>query len=150
MKKSLFILAACVVSIVSGCGGTEQELDEGLLGQSESALSTCSTTCANGNTISCTGASCSASDGQSVTCDGTSQYCGLIIDPTPLCSSRSSCTNLNGATCTSVGSTRSCCVGSSYSGTCRCMSNLKWSCQSLVDPGPLEPGTLDPRYPRFP
>ena len=117
MKKSLLILATFVVTVVSGCGGTELERDEGLLGQSESALSTCSTTCPNGNIISCQGTSCSASDAQSVTCDGLTQSCGLIIDPVPTCSSSNSCTNLNGTTCSTIGSTRSCSVGRSVAGS---------------------------------
>lgn len=144
MKKSLLILATFVVTVVSGCGGTELEHDEGLLGQSESALSTCSTTCPNGTPLTCQGTSCSATDGQSVTCDGVTQTCGLIIEPVPTCSLSNSCTNLDGTTCSTIGSTRTCCVGRAVAGNCACLSNRKWSCHSLVDPGLFEPSPTNP------
>ncbi|WNG18872.1 hypothetical protein [Cystobacter fuscus] len=141
MKHSLLILATLVLSIVSGCGGTEVETGEELLAQSQSALSTCSTTCSNGNTISCQGTSCSASDGVSVTCDGNTTYCGLV--PVPICSRLgNSCSNVNGQSCIS-GTTRNCCIGGSNTGTCICRSS-KWSCPLVVDPGPLDPGPLEP------
>lgn len=141
MKHSLLILAALVLSLASGCGGTEVETGEELLAQSESALATCSTTCSRGNTISCQGTSCSASDGASVTCDGATTYCGLV--PVPICSIASnSCSNVNGQSCIS-GTTRNCCIGSSNTGTCTCRGS-RWSCLLVVDPGPFDPGPLDP------
>ena len=142
MKQSLFVLVTLVVSIVSGCGGTEWVDEQDVLAQSESALSTCSTTCANGNTISCQGASCSSVDGQKVTCDGVSSFCGLIIDPDPipLCRSANSCANVDGTSCSAVGSTRTCCITATTSGSCRCRSPGIWSCPVIIrDPGPFDP-----------
>jgi hypothetical protein len=145
MKHSLLILATLVLSIVSGCGGTEVDAGEDFLAQNQDALSTCSTTCSNGTTISCQGTSCSASDGVSVTCDGVITSCRPIIQP--ICSfAGNSCSNVNGQACLS-GSTRNCCIGSSNTGTCTCRSS-KWSCLSVVDPGPLDP-VLDPVKPRL-
>jgi hypothetical protein len=133
MKRSLLILATFVVSVVAGCGGTELDQVEDSLAQSESALVTCSTTCPAGNTLTCTGTTCSATDADSVTCNGTTQYCG--IRPIPLCSTSNACSTLNGQACTTPGTTRSCCVGSAVAGTCSCTGSRKWSCLSLQDPG---------------
>ncbi len=133
MKRPLLILAMFVISVAAGCGGTEFDQGEDSLAQSESALVTCSTICPNGTPLSCTGTTCSAADGDHVTCNGTSQYCG--IRPVPLCSSSNSCTNLTGQACATPGSTRSCCVGTAVAGTCTCTGSRKWACLSLQDPG---------------
>ncbi|MET0400784.1 MAG: hypothetical protein ABW123_00220 [Cystobacter sp.] len=143
MKQSLFVLATLVVSIVSGCGGTELVDEQEVLARSESALATCSTICPNGNPLSCEGSTCSAVDGQSVTCTtpaGTvTSRCGLIVDPGPLCSRSNACSTVNGSSCSPAGSTRNCCTGSTIS-SCRCLSTGKWSCRAIIeDPGPFDP-----------
>ncbi|MET0400783.1 MAG: hypothetical protein ABW123_00215 [Cystobacter sp.] len=147
MKQSLFVLATLVVSIVSGCGGTESVEEQQFLAQSGSALSTCSTICPNGNPLSCEGSTCSSVDGQSVTCTTpagtTTSYCGLVVDPNPGCSRLNTCSVVSGKSCSPIGSTRTCCQTATVSRSCTCDRTGKWSC-FISDPGPIDPGPFDP------
>jgi hypothetical protein len=75
MMRSVFAVAALSFTVLLGCGGSEAPVDSDALGSVESELVTCSTTCANGSTLSCTGNTCSAVNEDHVQCDGNYQYC---------------------------------------------------------------------------
>ncbi|MFP2904588.1 hypothetical protein ACLESD_05935 [Pyxidicoccus sp. 3LFB2] len=71
----MIAIAALSCAVLIGCGGTEAPADSQALESAESALVTCSATCANGSTLSCTGNSCSAENDSYVQCDGNYQHC---------------------------------------------------------------------------
>jgi hypothetical protein len=75
MKRIVFAVATLSFAVLLGCGGTEAPADSETLEGAESALVTCSTTCASGTTLSCTGNTCSAANQNHVQCDGNYQYC---------------------------------------------------------------------------
>jgi hypothetical protein len=122
MMRGWIAVVALISAVLVGCGGVEADTDPETLGGISSALSTCSTTCPNGTTLSCTGTSCSASDGVSVQCDGTYQYC----PPSPSCAYENNCEVLLGQACMK-NTTRTCCDGYGGTYTCPCYQG-KWMC----------------------
>lgn len=75
MMRGWFAVATLAGAVFLGCGGTEAVADPETPGSAESALVTCSATCPNGSTLTCTGFSCSAQNNSHVECDGSYQYC---------------------------------------------------------------------------
>ncbi len=100
MKRTLAVLAALFSLSLLGCGGTPVEAEP--VGEVSQELVTCSTTCSGGQTLSCSGTTCSAVDNQSVTCDGVTTACA--------CAGLPSCSLYANKRCTATTGTRlDCC-----------------------------------------
>ncbi|NTX06373.1 hypothetical protein HUA74_30375 [Myxococcus sp. CA051A] len=129
MKLSLTVLSALVVSGLLACGGTEAVEALEPLAQEESALETCTTTCSNGSTVSCTGTTCNTYPGESVECDGLHKICPISL-PSICLQPNSSCLSLAGKACSPAGSgTRSCCINRRV-GNCFCTIQGVWACSA--------------------
>ncbi|MDC0713130.1 hypothetical protein POL68_32000 [Stigmatella sp. ncwal1] len=104
MKRSLATMLVFVGLSLLGCGGpvTEPETAPDTDAPTTvSQLSTCTASCPGGTSVSCTGASCSATDNQGVTCGGTFYACG--------CGNLPACSAYSNKICTSPGQQLSCC-----------------------------------------
>ncbi|RKH57470.1 hypothetical protein D7W81_31195 [Corallococcus aberystwythensis] len=126
------MFAALVIATLAACGGTDSGDVAEELGQSSSALSTCSAACASGLSVSCSGSSCSSVDGQYVQCDGLYHYCPL---PPPPCTKANTCTFIDGTSCASPGAERQCCLSGLPTGGCYCKFDNTWTC-TLPPDGP--------------
>lgn len=97
------LVGVVVLGLVTfACGGTGPR-NSGPVESEESssdtvtALAMCSAMCANGSTVSCSGATCSATDYQGVICDGVETRCPSSCTATLSCESGTiSC---SGSTC---------------------------------------------------
>ncbi|MCP3062257.1 hypothetical protein LXT21_26050 [Myxococcus sp. K38C18041901] len=89
MKRSGVMLALFVALSFIGCGGTE--LEPGSAAPSEegathSQLAVCTVTCPGAANASCSGMTCTGTDGQGVTCDGVFTPCATsTCDGLPQC-----------------------------------------------------------------
>ncbi|MFP2958646.1 hypothetical protein ACLEPN_12550 [Myxococcus sp. 1LA] len=128
MKQTFAVLAALAVSTLVACGGVEAVEPREELGQESSALVSCSTSCSNGTTLSCTGTTCSASDQDFVQCNGNYQYCPPPEPPPDCTNPRDMCVNINNTRCATPGTSRDCCVPGIPTGGCFCRSNGTWIC----------------------
>ncbi|RKG62540.1 hypothetical protein D7X30_04440 [Corallococcus sp. AB011P] len=128
------MFAALVIATMAACGGVDSgDVSEEELGEVSGALSTCSTTCASGVTLSCSGSSCSSVDGQYVNCNGNFLSCPA--DPPPACTRANSCTFIDGTSCPSSGTYRDCCLNGLPTGSCYCKFDNTWTC-TLPPDGP--------------
>lgn len=125
MARYLIPFSVLVATLITGCGDSVAPLPElEPMEEISSALSTCSTTCADGSLLSCQGTTCSTSNGSYVRCDGVSQYCSTM------CSSRDNCGSLANTRCSTNGAQRDCCLPGGGGGVCSCLSGI-WSCEIL-------------------
>ncbi|MBN9682648.1 MULTISPECIES: hypothetical protein [unclassified Corallococcus] len=134
MKLVSGVFAALVIATMAACGGVESGDASEELGQVSGALSTCSTTCASGATVACSGNACSSVDGQYVQCDGAYQYCPTTPPP-PNCSRANTCIFIEGSSCPSAGTYRDCCLNGLPTGSCYCKFDNTWTC-TLPPDGP--------------
>ncbi len=131
MKNCVGMWVAVIFSGLVACGGTEAvetPLAEEMLGEESSALVTCSASCPDGSTVSCTGATCSATEGSHVECDGFRNIC---VNFPPLCTSTNRCSRLAGLPCSPVGASRSCCLPGHPNPNCFCTIQGVWACSAL-------------------
>lgn len=84
MKRALFVLSAFVSLSLLACGGSTVEAEP--LGETSQELVTCSATCPGGQTVSCTGNTCSATENSGVTCNGVFTACPSGCTGLPACS----------------------------------------------------------------
>ncbi|WP_224249326.1 hypothetical protein [Hyalangium gracile] len=124
MKRRWFPLVVLAGVVLMGCGGIEEVPAQQSLATVESALVTCTATCGDGSTLSCTGETCTASDNFHVTCDGVRQDC-----PTPPteCTTRRSCEATNGRSCYEPRARLDCCTAEETPGICVCGAS-RWAC----------------------
>ncbi|MBZ4408115.1 hypothetical protein K8640_07825 [Myxococcus sp. XM-1-1-1] len=121
MKRVLVMMVAILGVSLLACGGEalEVQVDEGPadveLAQTSQELVTCTTACANGTFISCTGSTCSTFEGRSVTCDGVRKDCPPAVCP----GDYRSCSAMDGQSCRS--GTQPCCRGD-VEGYCYCIA----------------------------
>ena len=117
MNRRGLSLVVLVGAVLMGCGGTEAAPAEEELGSVSEALVTCSATCPDTSTVSCTGTTCSATQNSHVTCDGVTTACP---QPPTECDGLQPCSELQYDTC--IGrEQRACCNSDGYTqGTCRC------------------------------
>ncbi|WP_426756913.1 hypothetical protein [Myxococcus sp. Y35] len=136
MKQTFAVLAAVIASTLVACGGVEPVETQEQLGEDSSALVSCSTSCSDGSTLSCTGTTCSAADGDHVQCNGNYQYCQVSPPPPPpdCTNPRDMCVNINGTRCATPGTSRDCCVPGVPTGGCFCRSNGTWICTIPAEP----------------
>ncbi|WP_338870981.1 hypothetical protein [Myxococcus stipitatus] len=125
MKLCWSVLSALVLSGLLACGGTEAPEASDSLVQESSALVTCSTTCSNGSTVSCSGNTCSTIPGESVECDGFYRIC---VPDSACLFAGSACSSLAGKPCSPVGGERTCCINRKPTGNCYCMVGGTWAC----------------------
>ena len=122
MKRALVVFAAFVSVSLLGCGGQptgaepEAPAEEG---GTVSQFATCSALCDGGQSVSCTGNTCSATNYSGVTCNNVFTAC----PPPPSCTHRP-CSDFQGA-CFS-GLAALCCEGNVES-RCDCIGGT-WSC----------------------
>ncbi|MCP3105227.1 hypothetical protein LZ198_40795 [Myxococcus sp. K15C18031901] len=128
MKQQLSAWMSLVMLALWGCGGTTPGSEAGeALGQEESALVSCSTSCPSGSNLSCWGSTCSAVDGSYVQCDGAYQYC-QVTPPLDCSNPSQSCVNVLGTSCSPYGSQRKCCLDGLPTGSCTCTTQYGWMC----------------------
>ncbi len=122
MKRSLFVLTAFVSLSLLACGGPPVEAEP--LGEVSQELVTCTATCIGGQTVSCSGTTCSATEYSGVTCNGVFTACPPPSDPPPTCDyAPLSCYALQGTSCRGSGTStrRNCCDGD-FNSWCVCNS----------------------------
>lgn len=132
MKRSVAVIAAFLGLSLLGCGGpvsepTAQPEAAPVSGEEAtvSQFGTCTALCPGGQSVSCSGTTCSATDGQGVMCDGVSTPCFI-----PTCSGLPECSLRAGQTCYTLNETELCCDGG-YSASVVCSRQpnsrlLKW------------------------
>jgi len=124
MLRNWNVFALLVGVVLVGCGGTEVSPSQEVLGTTTGALVTCSTTCSNGQYLSCSGTTCSAVDGSYVQCDGQARHCST--DTT--CEYVNSCEYVIGQAC-APNTERPCCYPDyAGEGTCFCDRGGTWMC----------------------
>jgi hypothetical protein len=123
MNRRVLPFAVLVWAVLVGCGGTETLPQEERVGTLSEALVTCTATCRYGPSVSCTGTTCSATQGSQVTCDGVTTRCA----PRP-CSVAVSCEDRNGAACAPRDDAE-CCNPDGSVGFCLCRPT-GWYCPS--------------------
>ncbi|MBN8226858.1 hypothetical protein JYK02_04965 [Corallococcus macrosporus] len=110
MKLSLAAMVTLVGISLLGCGGPA--LEDTMAPEAEartvSQFGTCTAACSGGTSVSCTGATCSSTDYQGVTCDGVLTACPSTCAGLPSCSLY---VNLR---CTTPGATKECCNATSH------------------------------------
>ncbi|MFY2558280.1 hypothetical protein ACN469_11655 [Corallococcus terminator] len=116
MKHSLAVTAVLLSLSLLGCGGpvSEPALEPEAVSESGesstvSQFGTCTAQCSGGQTVSCSGNTCSQTDYQGVTCDGVFTAC----PSSPACTGHISCSVLVGKRCFIEGETQPCCDGAS-------------------------------------
>jgi hypothetical protein len=100
-------MAAFVSLSLLGCGGpTIAEPGAEEFSAVSQEVTTCTASCSGGQTVSCSGNTCSAVDYDGVTCDGVYTAC-----PVPTCADTSlpQCDSLAGRLCANPGGYTSCC-----------------------------------------
>ncbi|WP_426746788.1 hypothetical protein VZQ01_02020 [Myxococcus faecalis] len=120
MKPSGVMLALFVALSFIGCGGTE--LEPGSAAPSEegathSQLAVCSVSCPGSTSVSCSGTTCSGTDGQGVTCDGVFTACSQSA-----CSGLPACSQYANQSClrSQIGTQMACCSGSGFADALLC------------------------------
>jgi hypothetical protein len=96
MNRRGLSLAVLVGAVLVGCGGTRATPSEEALGRVSEALVTCTATCLDGPDVSCTGTTCSATQGSHVTCDDVTTACA---PPPTACTAGPACENFTGRAC---------------------------------------------------
>jgi hypothetical protein len=122
MKRALVVFAAFVSVSLLGCGGQATGAEPDAPTEESSTVSqsgTCTALCAGGQTVSCTGTTCSATDYSGVSCSGQP----FIACPSSSCDFRP-CSDFQGACL--EGFAALCCDGGVES-RCDCMSG-SWNC----------------------
>jgi hypothetical protein len=122
MNRRGLSFAVLVCAVLVGCGGTEA-LPSEEVGSISEALVTCTATCEGAANISCTGTTCTATQGSHVTCDGVTTSC----PPPSSCTNFDSCASVHGTACSPRGAQRDCCMDGTWPGGCVCMQGL-WVC----------------------
>jgi hypothetical protein len=124
MNRRGLSLAVLVGAVLMGCGGTEAASSEEVLGRVSEALVTCTATCQDAPSVSCTGTTCSATQGSHVTCDGVTTACA---QPPSECDGLEQCSTLHNDTCFGR-EQRACCNSDGFTqGVCRCSLGA-WTC----------------------
>lgn len=127
VHRSLLVMAAFVSLSLLGCGGSTATTESEELSSAAQELTTCTATCSGGQTVSCSGTTCSAVDNSGVTCDGVSTAC-----PPPTCANTSlpQCSTLAGRLCTTQGASQDCCDEGQES-YCVCTRTIpaRWNCR---------------------
>ncbi|MCE9671361.1 hypothetical protein LY474_26495 [Myxococcus stipitatus] len=125
MKRLQLLPWACAAALVVGCGQTSEGAasEEGEQRSSSEALSACTATCQYGS-VSCpsTTVTCSAANGQGVTCDGTfypCTSCTLYCD---------TCAEAHRTACDVFGARYPCCAPDGSQGVCDCIFG-SWNCR---------------------
>ncbi len=118
MKHSLAVTAVLLSLSLLGCGGpvsgptmAPEAVSESGESATVSQFGTCTALCSGGQTVSCSGSTCSQTDYQGVTCDGAFTAC----PPAPACTGYPSCSTLVGKRCFIEGEPQPCCDGASTS-----------------------------------
>ena len=123
MNRRGLSLAVLVGALLVGCGGTEAAPAVEALGHVSKALVTCTATCLDGPDVSCTGTTCSAVQGEQVTCDDVTTACP---PPGPTCTAGPACANFAGRAC-APRERAECCAPDGSTGYCSCGLGT-WRC----------------------
>jgi hypothetical protein len=127
MKQALLAMAVVASLSLLGCGGAVAEEKPEPLAVSEQEVVTCSASCTDGSTVSCSGTTCSATQNQGVTCDGVTTSCPP--PPPPSCDpSLPRCENLQGQACWPRGTRKDCCLMDGWPSWCSCSPSAQWTC----------------------
>ncbi len=136
MKHALAALLSAVSLSVLGCGDTEALTPEGSTppeGQ-VSQQSTCTALCDSGQSVSCTGTTCSSTDYSGVSCDGVFTACPGFTCP----GGQPQCSDYEHTPCSSRGREVECCEGNRPN-FCLCAGVLggryQWLCFSPAAEG---------------
>ncbi|WP_164014754.1 hypothetical protein [Pyxidicoccus trucidator] len=110
MKHSFAVLVAFLSLSLLGCGGAATETEAGAapeMGEQAtvSQFATCTALCNGGQSVSCSGTTCSSTNYQGVTCNGVFTACPAT------CSGLPTCTSLAGTSCSVEGAEQQCCSG---------------------------------------
>ncbi|MFY2563004.1 hypothetical protein ACN469_35750 [Corallococcus terminator] len=126
MKRAIVMMAAVLGVSLMGCGGADvgaepAEVQEDVLLVSDVSqeLTTCTATCFDGQSVSCSGATCSAANQSGVTCDGVFTACPPAACP----GTYPACADLEGMLCNRTGN---CCEGT-VKAICPCF-NKRYRC----------------------
>lgn len=117
MNRRLVSLAVLVGAVLVGCGGTEVEPSGEPLDSVSAALVTCTASCEYGGSVSCSGSTCSATQGSGVTCDGVTTACA----PAPTCTEYFSCDLYRNDPCEGRVRIPCCAADGSRQGSCSCL-----------------------------
>jgi hypothetical protein len=123
MNRRGLPFAVLVWAVLVGCGGTET-LPPEEVGSVSEALVTCTATCEGAASVSCTGTTCTATQGSQVTCDGVRTSCP---PPASTCTNFDSCSSVHGTACSPRGAERDCSMDGFYPGGCVCLQG-RWTC----------------------
>ncbi|MFP2907814.1 hypothetical protein ACLESD_22755 [Pyxidicoccus sp. 3LFB2] len=114
MKRSMVVMAVFLGLSLVGCGGAVSEAEEAeaapVSGEAStvSQFATCYAACSGGQTVSCSGTSCSSTDFQGVTCNGVFTPCPAP----PTCGSGiPECSAIANTRCFTENATQACCSG---------------------------------------
>jgi hypothetical protein len=126
MKNSFAVMVTFLGLSLLGCGGAVSEPeaeaapDETGEHATVSQFATCTALCNGGQSVSCSGTTCSSSNYSGVTCNGVFVACP------PACSGYPTCTSIAGKLCSVEGAEQLCCSGGS--------TNILTCGNNLADP----------------
>jgi len=104
MRLPMAVMMTCAALFFLGCGAPEADDSPAPFSEDDGTVTqfgTCTALCNGGASVSCSGTTCSSTDGQGVTCDGVFKACA--------CSGLPLCSQYAGKSCSPLYSRLPCC-----------------------------------------